>query len=143
MMDERTQWRQNVVSSLEKISKLEKVQGTQREDIIKRLIERLTDRSFRIAVVGEFSSGKSTFLNALMGRDILKHGAVETTATITEIENVPEANAETCDIYYRDGKSVLDIPSSELENYTVTSSKVCDVAKDVRKVVIKSHILNQ
>jgi len=36
-----------------------------------RLRERLADDEFRIAVVGEFSSGKSTFINAMLGRDIL------------------------------------------------------------------------
>ena len=51
------------------------------------VIQRLQDTSFRIAIVGEFSSGKSTFINALIGKDILKHGVQETTATITEIVN--------------------------------------------------------
>lgn len=55
---------------------------------LKRTLERILDQSFRIAVVGEFSSGKSTFINALIGKDILKHGASETTATITEVENI-------------------------------------------------------
>ena len=51
-------------------------------------IERLTDKEFRIAVVGEFSSGKSTFINALLGKDILNHETTETTAVITRIVNV-------------------------------------------------------
>lgn len=58
-------------------------------DSFESLIQRLSDQSFRIAVVGEFSSGKSTFLNALIGEDLLKHGAQETTATVTEIYNDP------------------------------------------------------
>ena len=57
------------------------------EHDFQRIIDRLLDDSFRVAVVGEFSSGKSTFLNALLGKDLLKHGAKETTATITEIHN--------------------------------------------------------
>jgi len=51
------------------------------------IIERLRDNTLRVVVVGSFSSGKSTFLNALMGKDLLKHGTKETTATITEIVN--------------------------------------------------------
>ena len=38
-----------------------------------RLRQRLEDKSFRIAVVGEFSSGKSTFINALVQQDLLSH----------------------------------------------------------------------
>ena len=38
-------------------------------------------------IIGANGAGKSTFLNALMGKDLLKHGAKETTATVTEIHN--------------------------------------------------------
>ena len=34
--------------------------------------KRFEDDEFRIAVIGEFSSGKSTFINALIGRDLLR-----------------------------------------------------------------------
>ena len=54
-----------------------------------RLIKRdLDSDEYRITIIGEFSTGKSTFLNALMGRDILPHGVEETTATVTYIHNV-------------------------------------------------------
>lgn len=36
-----------------------------------RLINRLKDTTFKLVVVGEFSSGKSTFLNALIGKEVL------------------------------------------------------------------------
>ena len=44
--------------------------------------ERLEDNEFRISVVGEFSSGKSTFINAILGQDVLQHATTETTASI-------------------------------------------------------------
>ena len=40
--------------------------------------KRFEDEEFRIAVVGEFSSGKSTFINALIGQDVLQHAKKET-----------------------------------------------------------------
>ena len=141
-MAEENFLREQVLNSLQNVLCLEKVHNTAQGEIINRLIERLSDKSFRVAVVGEFSSGKSTFLNALMGRDILKHGAVETTATITEIVNSPSVNANIYDIYFRDGKVISDVPIQDLEAYTVASSKICDVAKDIRKVVIRSHIID-
>lgn len=40
---------------------------------------------YRIAIIGEFSRGKSTFLNRLIGRDILPVGDLPTTAVLTRI----------------------------------------------------------
>ena len=40
---------------------------------------------YRIAVIGEFSRGKSTFLNKLIGRDLLPAGDLPTTAVLTRI----------------------------------------------------------
>jgi small GTP-binding protein len=39
-------------------------------------------RPVRIAIVGEFNAGKSTFINALMGADIAPTGVLPTTATL-------------------------------------------------------------
>jgi len=39
-------------------------------------------RPLRIAIVGEFNAGKSTFINALMGADIAPTGVLPTTATL-------------------------------------------------------------
>jgi len=61
------------------------------EENLDRIAEKLRRPSFRLAVIGEFNRGKSTFLNALVGREIqptsidpcssvvtvLKHGAQE------------------------------------------------------------------
>lgn len=40
------------------------------------------DRPLRLAVVGEFNAGKSTFLNALLGVDVAPTGVLPTTATL-------------------------------------------------------------
>src|SRR5947209_14135013 len=48
-------------------------------------VERLSgqvDQPCVVAVVGRMKAGKSTFLNALLGDDLAKVGATETTATI-------------------------------------------------------------
>jgi GTPase SAR1 family protein len=47
--------------------------------------ESLQDQTLRIAVVGPVKSGKSTFINALQGRDLLRRGAGIITAFITRI----------------------------------------------------------
>lgn len=110
-------------------------------DDLRNIVNRLKDNSFKLAVVGEFSSGKSTFLNALIGKDILKHGTMETTATITEIQNTPEIiDGEVFDVYYENGEISENIPIDQLQEYTATSSKLHQVADEIQKVVIKSNL---
>jgi hypothetical protein len=46
---------------------------------------RLRDPQLYLAVIGEFSSGKSTFINALIGDDVLAASVIPTTSTATHI----------------------------------------------------------
>ncbi len=86
--------------------------------------ERVSDDTFRIAVVGEFSSGKSTFINALIGTDLLTHAVNETTATITRIINVKHGDPKIgkCRIIYRNGKSIMLDDMKRLRDYTTAQS---------------------
>lgn len=55
---------------------------------------------FRLAIIGEFSRGKSTFINHLLGRDLLPTGVLPTTATLTSIV----AGSEDClNVHFADG----------------------------------------
>lgn len=58
---------------------------SQAEKNLGALAENLQQESFRIAVVGEFSRGKSTFVNALLGKKILPASKNPTTAIISVI----------------------------------------------------------
>ncbi|MEY8661649.1 dynamin family protein [Ligilactobacillus faecis] len=131
---------------------IKELQGLKDKDIIQNsiladeldnVISRLKDKSFRLAVVGEFSSGKSTFLNAILKKDLLKHGAVETTATLTQIDNIAKGqNDDTFDVQYNNGKEEKNLPIEKLQDYTITSSKVISVADEVKKVVLRTHIFD-
>ncbi len=52
---------------------------------IDNLQNKAEDKSLYLAVVGEFSSGKSTFINALIGKRLLKEAVMPTTACATYI----------------------------------------------------------
>jgi GTPase SAR1 family protein len=52
---------------------------------IDRIENRQKDPNLYLAVVGEFSSGKSTFINALLREELLKTSALVTTAAATKI----------------------------------------------------------
>jgi predicted GTPase len=49
------------------------------------LLEHVERQNFTIAVVGEFKSGKSTFINALLEREILPADIVPTSATLNRV----------------------------------------------------------
>ncbi len=51
----------------------------------KRMAERFRRRHFHVSVVGEFKRGKSTLINALLGREVLPTGVLPLTAVATEI----------------------------------------------------------
>ena len=54
-------------------------------EVLSRVGVALEDQLLRIAVVGSVKSGKSTLINALIERDVLKRGAGITTAFVTRI----------------------------------------------------------
>lgn len=64
--------------------------------------ERIKTRRFRVAVVGEFKRGKSSFINALLGQAVLPVDASPTTATINRITYGAVPRAYLC---YKDGST--------------------------------------
>jgi GTP-binding protein EngB required for normal cell division len=50
-------------------------------------------RPIRVAIVGEFNAGKSTFINAMMGADVAPTGVLPTTATLHHLRYAPDSFA--------------------------------------------------
>ena len=70
----------------------------------KRLTEdaaRLADERFNLVIIGEFSRGKSTFINALLGTNILPASANPTTNIISKIVYGKQPKYV---LFYKDGK---------------------------------------
>jgi len=76
----------------------------------------LKEEKFRIIVIGEFSRGKSTFVNALLGNKVLPATVRPTTATINIINYADQPSAN---IVYKDGDSSKNIPIEQLQRYSV------------------------
>lgn len=72
---------------LNKINKINHLTNKIFSDEIKDIEDMYNDNIFKVVVIGEFSSGKSTFLNALIGRRILYSDIDEATGMTTTIEN--------------------------------------------------------
>lgn len=92
----------------------------------------LESGEFTIVVVGEFSAGKSTFLNALMGKKLLPSFTSETTATINFLRHKKcSKNGEEGCVYFTDGstKEIAHADDATIAKYVSTKGE--DVAETV------------
>jgi GTPase Era involved in 16S rRNA processing len=67
--------------------------STLSQRIGKELVEKLDEDRFHLVVVGEFNRGKTTFVNALLGRDALPVGVTPTTAVIHHVRWAEQPSA--------------------------------------------------
>ena len=75
-----------VVGKLQQINYIaRKMKMKNAENRIDNIMQRIMGATFHLVVVGEFSRGKSTFVNALLGRRILPASKNPTTAIISKI----------------------------------------------------------
>lgn len=81
------------------------------------LASRLATERLRVAVLGQFKRGKSTFLNALLGDDLLPSGVVPLTAIPTFLQWGPEYRA---DIGYLDDRRVETITAADTREIAAT-----------------------
>jgi predicted GTPase len=93
--------RDEIVARLLRLEEL--VEDERRAETIRGIRARLERGRFVLAVVGEFSSGKSFLLNALLGKfQLLATDINPSTATITELEHGERDEAIA---FYEDGRS--------------------------------------
>jgi small GTP-binding protein len=62
-------------------------------DVRETRLPKLDDERFTIVVLGEFNHGKSTFINALLGRPVLPTGITPTTAVLAHISRGAQEGA--------------------------------------------------
>ena len=72
--------------------KMDEIQttGTKQGEIVNGLIDRLKTDKLRVLIVGRFSSGKSTFVNALIGEKLLPATPTPTTGVLCNITYAKE-----------------------------------------------------
>lgn len=86
---------------------------------INSVLTRLAEDNFNVAIIGEFKRGKSTLINALLGKDVLPMDVLPTTATLNKISYgiTPFVKIE-----YKDGK-VEEIGIDKLNDYVTKLTK--------------------
>jgi GTP-binding protein EngB required for normal cell division len=91
-----------------------------------------------IAILGRFKTGKSSFLNQLLGRSVLPVGVIPVTAVVIEIEYGPDEAAE---IRFLDGLTEI-IPLERVDEF-VAEEKNPGNAKHVGIVRIETPLMEQ
>jgi hypothetical protein len=95
------------------------------------LAGRVAEGRFYLACVGQFKRGKSTLLNALVGRPLLPTGVVPVTSAVTVLRGGADVAAR---VSFQDGRS-LPIPPEEIGSY-VSESENPGNRKGVRAVEV-------
>lgn len=104
----------------------------------RKIADRLREKRFDIAVVGEFNRGKSTLLNMLLRRVVLPAGALPVTSILTEVSYGPEAQAK---VIYEDGSDQM-IDLTELDKYVSEEENPGNVRNiATAQVVLPSSVL--
>lgn len=116
-----------------KLSQLLEKSGCQ-DERLEEIREMIVSHRFSVAVVGEFKRGKSSLINALLGRKVLPSDTRPTTATLNRITYgaAPGAMVE-----YKDGKT-QEIQVEQLAEYvTKLTEHSANQAAKIRQVVVE------
>ena len=94
-------------------------------DIRTTRVPKLEAERFHLVVLGEFNHGKSTFVNSLLGRDVLPTGITPTTAAINHVVHAPSPTAR---VVLSTGESRLLDPGQIKDWVTVAGGHAGEVA---------------
>jgi GTPase SAR1 family protein len=92
-------------------------ESARHQSVVSRIdstLRRMSTDSLRIAIVGEFSTGKSSLVNALVGSDLLPTAAKVCTAVPTRLRTAKSGEAPGAMAIYADGET-LSLSPNEIE----------------------------
>lgn len=111
MLDTYASTRGEILSAFDTLNRLASGRGADRVNSSTALArERLEKNRFNLVVFGEFKRGKSTFVNALLGRDLLPRAVVPLTSIVTLVRY---GSVEKAIVLFKDGHCT-ESPVSEL-----------------------------
>lgn len=121
----------NTLSDIRKENILDSNLNNKIDNVIYEVKELENNKNIKLAVLGEFSAGKSTFINALMRNEILSYADEPTTAINTYITY---GEKEIIKIIKNNGK-IKFINKLDIEEYTKESKNI----SDINKVIIECN----
>jgi GTPase SAR1 family protein len=113
------------------------------EENLDRIAEKLRRPSFRLAVIGELSTGKSTFLNALVGREIQPTSILPCSGVVTVLKHGAQ---ERVICRYKDGRAeeVLKLNEKALiEEYQKRVAIPQEVAQEKRREALTDSNIDE
>lgn len=94
-------------------------------EIARTLKQTVLRDTFKVMVIGEFKTGKSTFINALLGGEVLPSYARPCTAVVAEVKYGEEKRAILH--WNEESKPPFEVPVDELEQYVVIQQDEAEV----------------
>ncbi|MCX5747724.1 MAG: dynamin family protein [Proteobacteria bacterium] len=127
LLEHHKQAKREIIARFTQLAEVAEAVGmiTLARDIRTTRIPKLESERFHLVVLGEFNHGKSTFVNALLGADILPTGITPTTATIN---HVVHAAHPTGRVMLTTGESKYLDPAQVKEWVTVAGGHAAEVA---------------
>ncbi|RZM82641.1 dynamin family protein [Leptolyngbya iicbica] len=108
------------------------------EDEVRLVLEKAKSQKFRVAVVGEFSQGKSTLLNALLGEEVQPTRAIPCSGIVTVLKH---GNRQKVICRYKDGEED-EVPVEKYQELAAISEEAAlyNIAEELTKSTIKEII---
>jgi GTPase Era involved in 16S rRNA processing len=127
LLEQHKQAKREIVSRFQHLAEVAEAVGmiTLARDIKATRIPKLESERFHLVVLGEFNHGKSTFVNALLGADILPTGITPTTASINHVVHAAQPTAK---VQLLNGESRPLEPAQLKEWVTVAGGHASEVA---------------
>jgi len=127
LLDHHKQAKREIIARFTQLAEVADAVGmvTLARDIRTTRIPKLEAERFHLVVLGEFNHGKSTFVNALLGLDVLPTGITPTTASINHVVHAPNPTAR---VVLTTGESKFLDPSALKEWVTVAGGHASEVA---------------
>src|SRR5262245_471088 len=127
LLEHHKQAKREIISRFRQLAEVAEQVGmvTLARDIKTTRIPKLESERFHLVVLGEFNHGKSTFVNALLGQEVLPVGITPTTASINHVIYSPTITARTVLL---SGESKPIEPSQLKEWVTVAGGRADEVA---------------
>ncbi len=127
LLEHHKQAKREIIARFQQLADVAEAVGmtTLARDIRNTRIPKLEAERFHLVVLGEFNHGKSTFVNALLGQDVLPTGITPTTASINHVvyADTPRAHVKLLS----GGDTQID-PSQLKDWVTVAGGHADDVA---------------
>lgn len=112
---------------------------------LEKRIESLKKGKYTLAVAGEVKAGKSTFINALLGTELLPADVLQTTSAIVEIFKSEKSFLR---VKYADGKEEEiydDLSTPDIDEAREKLHKICRILDEYREIpttLIDEDIIN-